>query len=80
MCSAISRCITVLMCSDCSAWIRMSLAVPPRPPDGWCIMIRLCGSAYRLPLVPAQSRNWPIEAASPMATVATSLEIQFMVS
>ena len=33
------------MCSDCSAWMRMSLAVPPRPPDGWCIMIRLCGSA-----------------------------------
>jgi hypothetical protein len=75
-----SFCITDLMCNDCSAWIRMSLAVPPRPPEGWCIMIRLCGSAYRLPLVPAQSRNCPIEAASPMATVATSLEIQFIVS
>ncbi len=58
----------------------MSLAVPPSPPEGWCIMIRLCGSAYRLPWVPAQSRNWPIEAASPIATVATSLEIHFMVS
>jgi hypothetical protein len=43
-------------------------------------MIRLCGSANRLPLVPAQSRNWPIEAASPIATVATSFEIHFMVS
>ena len=36
------------------------------PPDGWCIMIRACGSAYRLPAAPAQRRNWPIEAASPM--------------
>ena len=45
----------------------MSAAVPPMPPDGWCIMIRACGSAYRLPVVPAQSRNCPIEAAMPIA-------------
>src|SRR4051795_5758366 len=49
-----------------SAWIAMSDAVPPTPADGWCIMIRACGRAYRLPLVPAVSRNWPIEAARPM--------------
>ena len=51
----------------------MSDAVPPMPPDGWCIMIRACGSAYRLPCVPAHSRNWPIDAAMPIANVATSL-------
>src|SRR3954449_7200514 len=49
-----------------SAWIAMSEAVPPTPAEGWCIMIRACGKAYRLPLVPAVSRNWPIEAARPM--------------
>src|SRR4051794_2947703 len=49
-----------------SAWIAMSDAVPPTPAEGWCIMIRACGRAYRLPLVPAVSRNWPIEAARPM--------------
>ena len=80
VCSAISEDMVRLMCSDCSAWIRMSEAVPPRPPDGWCIMMRLCGSAKRLPLAPADSRNWPIDAARPMATVATSLEIHCMVS
>ena len=58
----------------------MSDAVPPMPPDGWCIMIRACGRAYRLPGAPAQSRNCPIEAARPMATVATSLVTNCMVS
>ncbi len=58
----------------------MSDAVPPIPPDGWCIMIRACGSANRLSFAPAQSRNWPIEAARPIPTVATSLEIHCMVS
>ena len=28
-----------------SAWIAMSAVVPPIPPDGWCIMMRACGSA-----------------------------------
>jgi hypothetical protein len=31
--------------SICSAWMAMSAAVPPMPPDGWCIMIRACGVA-----------------------------------
>ncbi len=75
-----SPAIVLLMWSDCSAWMRMSEAVPPRPPDGWCIMIRLCGSANRLPFVPALRRNWPIEAARPIATVATSFDIHCMVS
>ena len=29
-----------LVYSICSAWMAMSAAVPPMPPDGWCIMIR----------------------------------------
>ena len=58
----------------------MSDAEPPMPPDGWCIMMRACGRAYRLPLVPAASRNWPIEAARPMPTVATSLGMNCIVS
>src|SRR5690606_36294732 len=29
----------------CSAWILMSEAEPPMPPEGWCIMIRACGRA-----------------------------------
>src|SRR5262249_9705835 len=43
VCSAMSSCMTFLMCSDCSAWILMSEAEPPMPPEGWCIMIRACG-------------------------------------
>ena len=58
----------------------MSLAVPPMPPEGWCIITRACGVAYRLPGVPALRRNWPIEAAIPIATVATSLGTHCMVS
>jgi hypothetical protein len=34
-----------LMYSICSAWILMSEAVPPIPPDGWCIRMLACGSA-----------------------------------
>jgi hypothetical protein len=33
------------MCTDCSAWMRMSEAVPRIPPLGWCIMIRVLRSA-----------------------------------
>ncbi len=58
----------------------MSDAVPATPADGWCIRIRACGSAYRLPGVPAESRNWPIDAASPRAKVATSGSTSCMVS
>ena len=49
----------------------MSAAVPCAPPEGWWIMIRECGRALRLPLVPAASRNDPIEAAMPMQIVFT---------
>ena len=63
-----------------SARIVMSDSVPPRPPEGWCIMICACGSARRLPRWPAESRNCPIEAARPMATVDTSGSIHCMVS
>ena len=58
----------------------MSIAVPPIPAEPWCIRIRLCGSANRLPGVPADSRNCPMLAASPMARVATSFGISRMVS
>src|SRR5258708_24455128 len=51
--------------SICSAWIRMSVAVPPMPPDGWCIMIRPCGSAYRLPRAPPPTTNSPPPSAMP---------------
>ena len=43
-------------------------------------MIRACGRANRLPSAPAQSRNWPIEAARPMQIVATSGAMNCMVS
>ncbi len=43
--SAMSCSRTCLMCSDCWAWILMSDAEPPMPPEGWCIMIRACGRA-----------------------------------
>ena len=58
----------------------MSVAVPPSEADGWCMRIRACGSAYRFPGAPAVSRNWPIEAASPTAQVATSGRTSCIVS
>jgi hypothetical protein len=45
VCPAISSAICRLMCRICSAWILMSVAVPPMPPSGWCIITRACGSA-----------------------------------
>ena len=42
------------------------------PADPWCMSTRACGSASRLPGVPAVSRNWPALAAQPIAIVATS--------
>jgi hypothetical protein len=47
------------------AWISMSTAWPEAPPSGWWIMIRELGMLYRLPGVPAPSRNAPMEAARP---------------
>ena len=58
----------------------MSDAVPPIPPVGWCIMIRACGSEYRLPSAPQASSTCPIEATMPIAYVATSLLMKFIVS
>jgi hypothetical protein len=45
LCSAIKVAMRFLMNSICSAWILMSDAVPPMPPSGWCIMIRVFGVA-----------------------------------
>ncbi len=39
-----------------------------------------CGKLNRFPAAPAHSRNWPMLAASPMASVLTSLGISRMVS
>ena len=39
-----------------------------------------CGRLNRLPGVPAHSRNWPMLAASPMASVLTSFGMSRMVS
>ena len=38
--------------------------------------MRALGNEYRLPLAPAVSKNWPIEAAKPTHTVATSHEMK----
>ena len=50
------------------------------PAEPWCIRIRACGSARRLPGVPAESRNWPALHASPSASVATSFGISRITS
>ena len=67
-------------CAMFCAWIAMSTAVPPMPPDGWCMSTRECRIAYRLPGVPALSRNWAALAASPMASVDTSFGMSRIVS
>ncbi len=36
---------STLLSANSAAWMAMSAAVPPIPADGWCIMIRACGSA-----------------------------------
>ena len=54
------------------ASLAMSLACPWVPPLGWWIMMRLWGSAERLPLVPAARRNAPMLAAWPTQMVTTS--------
>src|SRR6185437_17163361 len=55
-------------------------AVPPKPAEPWCISTWACGRLNRLPLVPAQSRNWPMLPARPMASVLTSLGISCIAS
>src|SRR5699024_7591876 len=66
VCWAVSSAICFFMCRISSAWILMSVAVPPMPPSGWCMRMRACGVAKRLPGVPEDSRNCPIEAAMPI--------------
>ena len=50
-------------------------ALPPMPADPWWSSTRECGRAYRLPGVPADSRNCPALAATPIASVPTSAEV-----
>ena len=57
-----------------------STAEPPIPADPWCMRMRACGSANRLPRVPADSRNWPALHAMPNASVATSHGMSRMTS
>ena len=58
----------------------MSDACPCAPDDGWWIMMRLLGSAARLPAAPPSRNTDPIEAASPTQIVATSGLTNCMVS
>ena len=58
----------------------MSETWPWKPPEGWWIITVELGSAKRLPLVPAASRNAPIEAAMPTHSVETSGLMNCMVS
>ena len=71
-------------CPGCAAGPRacssMSAAVPPMPDDPWCSSTREWASAYRLPGVPAESRNCPALAAQPIASVLTSLGMSRMTS
>jgi len=58
----------------------MSAAVPCAPPHGWWIMMRLFGSEYRMPFVPAQRRIAPMDAAWPIQYVATGQRTNCMTS
>src|SRR5690606_37029804 len=55
-----------------SAWIAMSAAGPSMPYiEGWWIMIREFGVAYRWPLGAHKARIDPIDAAIPHTSVRT---------
>ncbi len=69
-----------LVCRRSAACSSTSTAEPPIPADPWCIRMRACGSANRLPCVPAESRNWPALQAMPNASVATSHGMSRMTS
>ncbi len=45
VCRAVSSDSVFFTKRICSAWILMSVAVPPMPPDGWCIRIVEFGMA-----------------------------------
>src|SRR5215218_4891516 len=70
--SAMSASTVSRMCRRSLAWISISTADPPIPAEPWCIRTRACRRAYRLPGVPADSRNCPALHASPIASVDTS--------
>src|SRR5215831_1083506 len=70
--SAIRPSTVSTMCRRSLAWISISAALPPMPAEPRCMRMRACGSANRLPLVPAESRNCPALQASPSASVETS--------
>ena len=70
--SAIRPSTVSIVCRRSSAWTSMSTALPPMPGRARCIRMRACGSANRLPLVPAESRNCPALQARPNARVDTS--------
>ena len=55
-----------------SACTSTSTAEPPMPAEPWCIRMRACGRAKRLPGVPAESKNCPALQAKPRARVETS--------
>ena len=61
-------------------WITASGALPRKPPEPWWIMIRLFGSAYRLPGAPAASSTAAIDAAMPMQIVDTGARRYCIVS
>ena len=63
--SAISPSTVSRMCRRSSACTSTSTAEPPIPAEPWCIRIRACGRARRLPFVPAESRNCPALHARP---------------
>lgn len=63
--------------SSLQRFLRPCLDTHPRvrrgaPPSGWWIMMRAFGMDMRFPLVPAQRRKAPMDAASPKHTVDTS--------
>ena len=44
-----------------------------KPPEGWCIMMRACGSDRLSPCSPAHSNREAMDAACPMHSVPTGL-------
>ena len=50
----------------------MSAAWPAPLPHGWCSSTRACGSARRLPFVPAASSTAAADAACPKQIVVMS--------
>jgi hypothetical protein len=60
--------------------MKTSGVLPRNPPDPWWIMIRLLGSANRLPGAPAASSTAAMLAAMPMQIVLTGARRYSIVS